>query len=89
MLILGYDEAARELCDDFSRRDSGVKTVPVRIGETQAKQLHDIFGQIPGFNLNGLVQRGVDLLLEIEGPVYEAAFKEARAKLKRQPVPKP
>lgn len=66
-----------------------MKTVSVRIEEKQAKKLHEVADQIAGCSLNGMVQRAVDLWLEIEGPVYVAALQEARKKLarkERQPV---
>ena len=65
--------------------DCKMKTVSVRIGAEQAKKLHEVADQMSGCSLNGLVQRAVDLYLEVEAPVYLAAFKEARAKLGRKP----
>ena len=63
-----------------------MKTVSVRIKAEQAKRLHEIAETIPGFSINGAVQRAMDLWLEVEGPVYLEAFDEARRKLERQPV---
>ena len=67
-----------------------MKTVPVRIQEGLAKRLHEVASQIEGYSINAMVNRGVELFLEQEAPVYLAAFKEIRAKIphtKRQPVP--
>jgi hypothetical protein len=65
-----------------------LKTVSVRIKAEQAKRLQEMAHHIPGFSVDGAVKRAVDLWLEVEGPVYEEAFKEARRKLqeKRQVV---
>lgn len=65
-----------------------MKTVSVRIGEKQAKRLHEVSDLIVGGSINGMVQRAVDLWLEVEGPVYLAALKQAQHKLgdKRQAV---
>jgi hypothetical protein len=66
----------------------GVKTTSVRIKAEQAHRLHEIADNIPGFSINGAVQRAVELWLEVEGPVYLEAFDGARKKLiqQRQPV---
>lgn len=58
-----------------------MKTVSVRIGKDQAIRLHEIVDRIPGGSINGVVQRAVEQWLEIEGPVYLAAFREAQGKL--------
>lgn len=66
-----------------------MKTVSVRIEIKQANKLHEVADQIAGCSINGMVQRAVDLWLEIEGPVYLAALSDARKKLRqmeRQPV---
>jgi hypothetical protein len=65
-----------------------MKTVSVRIKAEQAKRLREIAECMPGFSVNGAVQRAMDLWLEIEGPVYKEAFEEAQRKLRqeRQPV---
>jgi len=61
-----------------------MKTVSVRIKAEQARRLQEIGERIPGFSVNGAVQRATDLWLEIEGPVYLEAFEEARRKLKAE-----
>lgn len=58
-----------------------MKTVSVRINEEQARRLQRIAENFPGSSVNGLVRRGVELFLDGEAPVYEAAIKEARQKL--------
>jgi hypothetical protein len=63
-----------------------VKTVSVRIKAGQAERLREVAERIPGSSINVLVQRAVAQWLDIEAPVYIAAFDEARAKLERQPV---
>lgn len=65
-----------------------MKTVSVRIGEKQAKRLQEISDLIIGGSINGMVQRSVDLWLEVEGPVYLAHLKQAQHELgdKRQAV---
>lgn len=65
-------------------RGNYVKTVSVRIEEEQARRLQEIAAGFPGSSINGLVRRGVELFLEIEAPVYEAAIREARQKLGRK-----
>lgn len=62
---------------------TAVKTVSVRIKAEQAAQLQEVVSAFPGGSLNGIVQRAVDLLLEIEVPVYAAKLKEARQKLRK------
>lgn len=62
-----------------------MKTSSVRIKESQVKAIQEIAATVPGFSLNGVVQRAVDIWLEVEGPVYKEAFEEAKSKL-RQPV---
>lgn len=61
-----------------------MKTVSIRIPEEKAKRLQEVVGFLPGKNnsINGLAERGVDLFLELEAPVWEAAFREAQKKLK-------
>lgn len=66
-----------------------MKTVSVRIKAVNAARLREVAEFIPGSSINALVDRAVEQLIEIEGPVYIAAFKEAREKLERrerQPV---
>jgi hypothetical protein len=64
-----------------------VKTVSVRITEEQHEQLREIAELVPGGSVNGFVQRGVELLLEVEGPVYREHGQRLRAALtERQPV---
>jgi len=62
-----------------------MKTVSVRIREDQAKRLEQVVGYLPGTkSINGLVQDSVDNFIEFEAGVYEAAYKEAREKLKKK-----
>jgi hypothetical protein len=68
------------------KRFEHVKTVSVRISAEQAKQLQSIATDVPGMSLNLMVQRGVDLFLEIEGPVHLAKARELRNLRKRQDV---
>lgn len=64
-----------------------MKTVSVRIGERQAEKLREVADQMPGSSMNGMVQRAVDLWLEIEGPVYLEALQGIRDRgRKRQAV---
>lgn len=58
-----------------------MKTVSVRIGADQAIRLREIVDRIPGGSINGVVQRAVEQWLEIEGPVYLEALREAHGKL--------
>jgi hypothetical protein len=62
----------------------GMKTVSVRIEGGQFAELGEIAKSFPGASVNGLVQRAVELWLEVEGPVYQSVFKEAKAKLNRK-----
>jgi hypothetical protein len=64
------------------------KLVTVRIRANQATRLREITDYVPGSSINGWVQRAVEQLLEIEGPVYLAALREVHQKLssKRQAV---
>lgn len=65
-----------------------MKTVSVRITDSQTKRLREVVGVIPGSSINGLAQRAIEQWLEIEAPVYLAAYRDAREKLgpERQPV---
>jgi hypothetical protein len=60
--------------------------VSVRITAEQAKRLREIAGFVPGSSINALAQRGVQLFLNIEAPVYLDAFKKVRETIERQPV---
>lgn len=65
-----------------------MKTVSVRIAEQQAKKLQELANQ-GGRSINWMVQRGVDLFLTQEFPVYIEEAKATQAKLahkERQPV---
>jgi hypothetical protein len=59
-----------------------------RIRADQVARLREIAEHVPGSSINRLVQKAVDQWLEIEGPVYLAAFKEVQRQLgsKRQAV---
>lgn len=60
------------------------KSITVRIKADQASRLREITEHVPGSSLNALVQRAVEQWLEIEGPVYLAAFKEVHRKLSKE-----
>lgn len=60
-----------------------MKTVSVRIGEGQAKKLHEVADLAVGSSINGLVQRALDLWIEVEYPVYLSDLKATRDKLKK------
>jgi len=66
-----------------------MKSLVVRISENQANKLNDVASQFPGITVSALVHKSIDLWLEIEGPVYEAALKEARSKIERQKIRQP
>lgn len=62
-----------------------MKTETVRIQAGQAKQLREVASQIANPSIRWMVERGIELFLIQEAPVYIDAFKEARKKL-RHPV---
>jgi predicted transcriptional regulator len=57
-----------------------MKSVSVRIAEKQAKQLQELANQ-GGRSINWMVQRGVDLFMAQEFPVYMEEAEATRAKL--------
>ena len=59
------------------------KTVVVRIKETQESALQP-FSEITGCSISKLVQNAVDLLIAIQGPVYEAEGRALQAALKKR-----
>lgn len=66
-----------------------MKTSSFRISDARYESLREIADAIPGCSVLGLINRFIDLGLEVEGPVLLATFREASAKLKRkerQPV---
>ena len=60
------------------------KSVTVRIKAEQSARLREIAEHVPGSSINSMVQRAVEQWLEIEGPVYLAAFKEVQRKLNKE-----
>lgn len=58
-----------------------MKTVSVRIGDEQAKNLNDVASQIGNCSSNSLIREAINLWLEVEAPVLVA---EAAAKKKRR-----
>jgi hypothetical protein len=62
-----------------------VKTALVRIRVDQETQLRDILQDFP-VTITSVVQRALDLWLEVEGPVYRDALRKMKDNLKRQPV---
>jgi hypothetical protein len=59
------------------------KTVVVRIKKTQENALHP-FSEITGCSISRLVQNAVDLLIAIEGPVWEAEGRALQDALKKR-----
>jgi predicted transcriptional regulator len=66
-----------------------MKTETVRIKEEQARRLQVFADMIPGSSISVIVQRAVEQWLDVEGPVYLAAFKEARAKVQERQAVRP
>lgn len=57
-----------------------MKTVSVRLTAEQDEQFKQL-AKLTGGSVQKFLQRGAEMFLEIEAPVYEAAFKEARKRL--------
>lgn len=61
-----------------------MKSESVRIDEGKAMQLHEIADQIDNLSVRWMVNRGVELFLAQEAPVYLSKSKEIAAILNRK-----